>query len=46
MKTVYKFVVDRLRVFVFCIAVAILGLINPAKALQSTYKALDGQEWE
>lgn len=36
-----KPITNRIRVFLFGISVALLGLINPAKALQSAYQALE-----
>ena len=35
-----KPITDRIRVFLFDITVALLGLINPAKALQTAYQVL------
>ena len=36
-----KPITDRIRVFLFGITVAILGLINPSRALQSAHEVLD-----
>lgn len=35
-----KPITDRIRVFLFGITVAFLGLVNPAKALQTAYQVL------
>lgn len=35
------FVINRIRVFVFGIAVALLGLWSPSKALQTVHDVLD-----
>lgn len=37
-----KPITDRVRVFLFGIAVAVLGLINPSKALQTAERAING----
>ena len=36
-----KFVTNRIRVFLFGIAVAIIGLYDPSLALRSAHKVLD-----
>lgn len=36
-----KAVTDRIRVFVFGISIACMGLVNPRKALQTAFDALD-----
>ena len=36
-----RFVTDRIRVFLFGIAVAVIGLVSPSKALQTAYDVLD-----
>lgn len=36
-----RFVTDRIRVFLFGIAIALLGLYNPEKAVQAAARALD-----
>ena len=39
-----KPITDRIRVFLFGITVAFLGLVNPAKALQNAYQVLGERE--
>lgn len=39
-----KAVTNRIRVFLFGITVAFMGLVNPAKALQSAYQVLENRE--
>jgi hypothetical protein len=39
-----KFITDRIRVFLFGVSIAILGLINPSKALQTAHSVLDVTE--
>jgi len=36
-----RFITDRVRVFLFGIAIAIMGLWNPSKAVQAAFDALD-----
>lgn len=36
-----RFITDRIRVFLFGIAIALLGLYNPKKAVQAAADALD-----
>ena len=40
-----KMITDRLRVFAFGIAVAILGLVNPGRALQAVADVLNRQDY-
>lgn len=40
-----KFLTDRIRVVFFGIVIIFLGLIDPAKALQSVHKVLDRREY-
>ena len=39
-----KPITDRIRVFLFGITVAFLGLVNPAKVLQTAYQVLGERE--
>lgn len=40
-----RIITDRLRVFAFGIAVSILGLINPSRALQAVADVLNRQDY-
>lgn len=39
-----KPITDRIRVFLFGITVAFLGLVNPTRALQTAYEVLEKRE--
>lgn len=41
-----KPITDRIRVFLFGIVVAVLGLINPRKTLQTVYQVLEKCEYD
>jgi hypothetical protein len=36
-----RFITDRIRVFLFGIAIALIGLYNPQRAVQAAARALD-----
>ena len=38
-----RFITDRIRVFLFGIVIAVLGLISPSRAVRSAYNALNSR---